>query len=252
MMGDIQFETITFRRRQGLIAVHACKITVTNKFREEIMNQATKAIVSTFGVILGLAGMNHGFFEALQGNTPTPGLIIQAIGPANRIWVHGTEEAFSIIPNFLVTGILAMAVALLIMVWSVRYVQTQHGPTVFILLFAVLFLVGGGIGQIVFFLPIWAFAREINKPMTSLKKVLPENVQKSLAKLWPYTLTVASGLFLFALEIAIFGFVPGMSDAEQILYFCWACLGIALVLLLFTFVAGYAQDMQKRVGKQSR
>jgi hypothetical protein len=216
------------------------------------MNRATKTIVSTFGVILGIAGMNHGFFESLQGNTSTPGLIIQAIGPAQRMWLHGTEEAFSIIPNFLVTGILAMAVALLIMIWSVRYIQTKNGPTVFILLFVLLFLVGGGIGQIVFFLPVWAFSTRINKPLTWWQKVLPENVRRVLAKLWPFTLTVASGLFLLALEIAIFGFLPGVSDAEQKLYFCWSFLGFGWVILLFTFVAGIANDIQKRVEKKSR
>jgi hypothetical protein len=193
--------------------------------------------------------MNHGFFETLQGNTPTGGLIIQAIGPAQRMWVHGTEEAFTIIPNFLVTGILAMVISLVIMVWSVRFIHTTNGPAVFILLFVLLFLVGGGIGQIVFFLPVWAFSRQINKPLFSLQKALPNSLRRELAKVWPYTLMIASGLFLLALEIAIFGFVPGMSNAEQKLYFCWTCLGIGWVMLLFTFVAGIADDIQKRVRK---
>src|SRR5512140_2934526 len=107
--------------------------------------KATKTIVAITGISLGIAGLNHGFFETLQGNTPTNGLIIQAIGAANRMWLHGTEEAFTIIPNFLVTGLLAILVSLAIMVWSVGFVHKQHGPTVFILLFILLFLVGGGI-----------------------------------------------------------------------------------------------------------
>ena len=45
-----------------------------------IMNRATRIIVFTIGVILGIAGIDNGFFEILQGNTPTNGLIIQAIG----------------------------------------------------------------------------------------------------------------------------------------------------------------------------
>jgi hypothetical protein len=46
----------------------------------------TRVTVTTIGVIFGLAGFNHGFFEFLQGNTPTDGLIIQALGEAQRFW----------------------------------------------------------------------------------------------------------------------------------------------------------------------
>jgi hypothetical protein len=223
-------------------------VDAENGLKEQAMNHAAKTIVSVFGIILGISGMNHGFFEALQGNTPTPGLIVQAIGPANRFWVYGTEEAFTIVPNFLITGILAMAVALAIMIWSARFIQTKHGSTVFILLFVLLFLVGGGIGQIVFFLPIWAFSTQINKPLTGWQKMLPVTLRGFLAMLWPYTLAIACGLFLFALEIAIFGFVPGENTADQKLFLCWSCLGIGWVILLLTFAAGFAADITKRVG----
>ena len=66
------------------------------------MNRATKTIVSTIGIILGLSGIDHGIFEILQGNQPTNGLLIQAIGPAQKMWEYGGEEAFTIIPNFFI------------------------------------------------------------------------------------------------------------------------------------------------------
>ena len=212
------------------------------------MNRATRIIVSTFGVILGIAGMNHGFFEVLQGNTPANGLIIQAIGEANRMWIHGSEEAFTIVPNFLITGLLAMAVGLAIIIWSVGFIHTKYGPRIFILLFVLLFLVGGGIGQIVFFLPTWAASTRINKPLTWWRKVLPLNLRRVLAGLWPASLIAGSVCFLIALEIAIFGFVPGVADPDQILAICWTFLFIGLALLLFTFVAGFAADIQAMEG----
>jgi len=208
------------------------------------MNRVTKTIVSIFGAILGLSGINHGLFEALQGYTPTPGLIIQAIGPGQRFWIHGTEEAFSIIPNFLITGILAMMVGIAIIVWSVWFVHKKYGATVFISLFVLLFLVGGGIGQIVFFLPLWGLSTRINKPLPSWQKNMHEKLRKGLSKVWPYTLAVASILFVFALEIAIFGFVPGIPNPEKKLYFCWSLLGTGLLTLLFTFLSGFAQDAE--------
>lgn len=188
--------------------------------------------------------MNHGFFESLQGNIPTNGLIIQAIGEANRMWVHGTEEAFTLIPNFLLTGILAIIVSMAIMAWSVNFVHKKNGPSIFILLFVLLFLVGGGIGQIVFFVPLWAVSTRITKPLTWWRKVLPENLRKVLAKLWPASLALGTVLFFIALEIAIVGFVPGVNDPEQKLYICWSILGLALGTYLLTFVAGFADDIQ--------
>lgn len=72
-------------------------------------NQKTRITASIIGVLLGMGGfINHGFFEVLQGYTSTNGYFIEGIGKANRFWVHGTEAAFTIIPNFLVTGICVM------------------------------------------------------------------------------------------------------------------------------------------------
>jgi len=113
--------------------------------KEDEVNRTTKTITSILGIMLAIAGLDHGFFETLQGNTATNGLIIQAIGDAQQMWVHGTEEAFTIVPNFLITGPLAIAVSIAIMIWSVRFMDTKHGSTVFMLLFALLFLVGGGV-----------------------------------------------------------------------------------------------------------
>ncbi len=210
------------------------------------MNRATKIIVICMGIALGIAGIDHGFFETLQGNQPTNTLIIQAIGDAQQMWVYGTEEAFTIVPNFLITGILAILVSIAIMIWSVGFVDKKYGPTVFILLFILLVLVGGGIGQIVFFTLAWAGATRINKPLTWWRKVLPEKVRRVLSRVWPASLILGLLCFLIALEIAIFGIVPGINDADQKLNICWSLLGIGLVTFLFPFMAGFAYDIQKQ------
>lgn len=210
------------------------------------MNRATRIIVSTIGFILGIAGLDHGFFETLQGNTPTDSLIIQAIGDAHQMWFYGTEEAFTIIPNFLFTGILAIMVGLVILVWSVGFVHTKYGAIVFGLLFVLLFLVGGGIAAQIIFVPVtWAAATRINKPLTWWQKVLPEKVRQVLAKLWPYSLTIGSLSFLIGLFIAVTGYVPGENDPELILGICWSFIfGGGLGMYLLSFVAGFAHDIQ--------
>ncbi|PKO19081.1 MAG: hypothetical protein CVU39_00590 [Chloroflexi bacterium HGW-Chloroflexi-10] len=211
------------------------------------MNRTTKFIVSVLGIVLGISGLNHGIFETLQGAVPTPGLIIQAIGDDQQMWVHGTEEAFTILPNFLLAGILTILFSLAIIVWTVFFIERKHGPAIFLLLFVLLFLSGGGIGHIVFFIPTWLASTHIHKPLNGWRKILPEKTQRWVSKIWPATLAISLLAFFGALFIAIVGYVPGMSDPDQILYFCWTLLISALGLILLSMVSGYASDLQKQL-----
>jgi hypothetical protein len=206
---------------------------------------ATCIIATTIGVIFGFSGINHGFFEFLQGNTATDGLVIQAIGEAQRFWTLGTEEAFTIIPNFMISGLLSMMVGLAIIIWSLWFLPTKHGRMVFLLLFILLFLVGGGIGQIVFFIPAWAFATRMDKPLTWWKKVLPEISWPFFSKLWIVSLVLASIAILIGLEIAIFGFVPGMSNPEQIQNTALLFVLCSAILYVFAFIAGFGHDLRR-------
>lgn len=211
------------------------------------MNRATKINVTTIGVIFGIAGMTHGFAETLQGNTPTGGLFINAIaaGSSWTRWSEGGEGAFTIIPNFLITGILAMLVGLAIIIWSVGFVHKRPGPLVYLLLFIVLFLVGGGIGQVVFFIPAWAVATRIHKPLTWWRNVLPAGVRRGLAPAWRWLLIAASLLILTALIIAIFGYIPGVHDMDQVLAITLSMVGASLGFFLLAFVAGFAYDLER-------
>jgi hypothetical protein len=115
------------------------------------MNKATKLNVGVLGIIFGISGMNHGFFEVLQGNTSTPNLFIFAIGEAQKMWIHGNEPALTLIPNFLLSGIVAMVIGLAIVVWSLGFVHRKHGSIILFSLFVLLLLLGGGVAQILFF-----------------------------------------------------------------------------------------------------
>jgi hypothetical protein len=213
------------------------------------MNHTTRMIVTTIGIILAIAGLDHGIFEILQGNTPTGGLIIQAIGPGHQMWHYGTEEAFTIIPNFLLTGIAAVMVSLAIIIWSIGFVHTKHGTSVLGVLFILLFLVGGGIAAQIIFAPVtWAAATRIHKPLNGWLKILPENIRRRIAKLWRYTLAIGCLSFLVGLFIAITGYVPGQNDPETILNICWAFIFIGgLGMYLLTFVCGFAHDSQQQI-----
>ena len=210
------------------------------------MNLTTRINVVVMTIVLAVSGMlAHGFFEVLQGNKPTDGLIIQAIGPEQQMWLYGTEEAFSLVPNFLVTGLLAMGASLALIVWAAGFVHKRHGPLVLLLLFVLLFLVGGGIAQVLFFVPLCAASTRINKPLTWWRRVLPERLRPVLAKLWPWFLTTAAVLFLLGLAISITGFFPGLTDPDQILNADWLILLLGGLFFFLAFVAGFARDIQR-------
>src|ERR1017187_9571413 len=116
-------------------------------------NSATRSIACTLGVLVGIGSIDHGLFECLQGFHPTPGLIVNALGSGYRwtVWKQGGEGAFTLIPNFLVTGVVTSLLGLLMIAWSVRYIHSPHGPSVFLSLGVASFLTGGGVAQIVLF-----------------------------------------------------------------------------------------------------
>ena len=207
---------------------------------------ATRVTATTIGVFFGLfSGMNHGFFEFLQGNTPTDELVINAIGEAQRFWVEGTEPALTIIPNFMITGIASMIVGLAIIIWSLWFLPGKYGRTVFLGLFILSFLVGGGIGQVAFFIPAWAFATRMNKPLTWWRKVLPQSTWPFLSKLWVVTLVLATISISIGLEMAIFGFSPGLTDPESIQNTALLFVLSSAILYIVTFIAGFGHELRR-------
>ena len=203
----------------------------------------TKAIASLLGVMVGISGLDHGFFETLQGNSPTPALIVKAIGPDQRMWVHGTEEALTLVPNYLVSGLLAISVAVLAIVWSLRFIGRPRGSLAFLGLGVLLLLVGGGVAMFAFVLFTWAVARRIHRPLTWWRAIVPTAVGRTLARRWPFLVVVALALYAFALEVAIVGVVPGVANAETRLYICWLSLLVMVGVIVVALIGASAQDL---------
>ena len=210
-------------------------------------NQKTRITASIIGVLLGLGGIiNHGIFEVIQGYTPTDSFFIEAIGKSNRFWLYGTEGAFTLIPNFLVTGIFTILAGILIILWSVKYIHVNHGTTVFLLLLIFLTLVGGGIGHIVLYLPTWAYATRINRSLAWWEKILPTQLRKVLSKLWIYSLGITVISWLIVMELGIFGYFPGQTNPEAVLNIVFIFLFSAVISANLTFIFGFAMDLETR------
>jgi len=103
----------------------------------------TRAAASIIGIIAGLGGgVLHGVGEILQGNTAPSGIMIEAWPELTAL---AGEPAMTIVPNFLVTGVLAIIFGLIVAAWAGVFVQRKNGGLVLILLSIIMLLVGGGL-----------------------------------------------------------------------------------------------------------
>lgn len=204
----------------------------------QIENRSLRLYVTIQGVLGGLAGMVHGFAEILQGNRPTEGPWLVSIG------------ALTLIPNYLATGMAAMFIGLCVLVWTVGFIHTKHGATVFLILSMALFLVGGGVMQVLFFLIAWGVAIQIRQPLTWWRTALPETMKKQLAKGW--RLNFAAGYVFFFAAIAIWLVLtpPGAEYKDPVSQsVLWASLLVSLVFQVLTIVSGFARDILRQEGE---
>jgi hypothetical protein len=136
-------------------------------------------------------------------------------------------------------------------IWSIWFLPTKHGRTVFLGLFILSFLVGGGIGQVAFFIPAWAFATRMGKPLTWWRKVLPRSTWPFLSRLWTVTLVLATIAMLVGVEMAVFGFFPGLTDPVSIENTAMLFVFSAAILYVISFIAGFGHELQ-RMDQRSR
>jgi len=165
---------------------------------------ATGLLVRSMGVVAGFAGLEHGVFEILQGSGRPDGMVIEAIGPAQRIWVYGSEPAITIIPDFLVTGILAVIAGLLVIVWSATQMHRPRSPLVLGLLTVAMLFVGGGIAPIGYAVMPIIVAAWIHRHPRPARPRSPA-ARRFFSSMWPWALFVFLLLSVLAIEIAVFG-----------------------------------------------
>jgi hypothetical protein len=197
------------------------------------MRKAARIIATSFGLFAGFGGLEHGYFEILQGNMPPASIMIASMGPPcvpEAIW-HACEPAVTIVPNFLVTGIMAIVLGLLTMVWAAAFVQRPHGGAILVLLSLGLLLFGGGIFPPLFGITGGVVGTRINARLNKQ----PGPVWLTLAKLWPWALVV--------FFVLLFGqFAIGYFNNDSLPLFIPVMI---LGLLVVSLLAGYGHDLQQ-------
>jgi len=162
-------------------------------------------VASTLGTLVGIAGIDHGIFEILQGHVAPRSLMIAAIGSEQRFWIYGEETALTIIPSFLISGILSVILGIVVAIWAISFIARKHGAGILMLLSLGLFLVGGGFAPIFVALIASLTATRIRKPLKFWRAMLPVIIRKFLGKVWWGVLIVFVIIFVFSVVVAIFG-----------------------------------------------
>jgi hypothetical protein len=199
------------------------------------MRKATKTVAAWLGVVAGLAGLEHGYFEILQGNARPASVMFASMGPpcvAEKVW-NACEPALSVIPNFLISGILSLILGLLIIIWSAGFLPRMKGGVVLILLSVALLLFGGGVFPPLIGIVGGVAATKINQPLMGK----PGSVTRFAAKLWPWPLVILMTWLLGQWPVGYF-FNDFMS---KIIGFGLLLILVSLPLSVYT---GYAYDAQ--------
>ena len=203
------------------------------------MRKATRGVAAALGLLAGIAGLEHGYFEILQGSLQPASLMFPSMGsPCDpQIAWSACEPAMTLLPNLLITGIVAVLLGLLIMFWSAVFVHRKYGGGLLILFSVIQLLLGGG-----FFPPLIGIlgglaGTQINRPLNGRPA---SGLLRLAAKLWPWPLVILGVWLLAQFPVGYF-----FND------FLKSVMGFALLLILMmlplSVYTGYAHDAQNPV-----
>ena len=200
--------------------------------------KATKTLTTSYGIIVGLAAILHGFFEILQGNKIINNHLIDAIGPNQKFWEYSILHAVTYAPTYLIAGILAIICGISLLFWSVYFVGKKFNSTVILILVVITFLVGGGYGPPISIglLAILA-SLLINRPIVHLKNLVPSNSNWAIQKTWPWTLIAFIIIFGCSVAINVVGWpLILLLGTEGTNTFVWFLAFVMIVIMTISFV----------------
>lgn len=202
------------------------------------MKSATCKVASKIAIIAGLGGIEHGVGEVLQGNVAPDGMMIVSWPGWELFRVLAGEPAMTIIPNLLVTGILAILVSLVYLAVATVLIEKKNGGLAMVLLSVVMLLVGGGYGSSLLAVIAGLTATRINDSGTGWRTRLPESIKQASIRLcpWAYVACVVSCLLLLPGTI-ILALVFGTDNvASTVPAFIVAAFGTMFIAILTAFV----------------
>ncbi len=200
----------------------------------------TRLVVAAFGVLCGLTGVIAGLFEIRQGGVIPSGFVISTIGPNDATADDFTYFAVTVVPNMFMTGILAVTVSCLVILWSVWFVHKKNGALILLGLSVAQMLVGGG-WVIDLSVVSCILATRIGKPLNWWRSNLPAHLRLWLARLFPYSLLVYAVISFTLLVLTVLG----VNDAMYLKPMGTLAAALFVPLLLMV-LGGLAHDIQRQ------
>jgi hypothetical protein len=119
-----------------------------------------------FGVVMSLAGLEHGIGNLLQGNVPLAGMMFEPWPGFDAFNPMAGEPAVSVIPDLRVSCLLTVLISLTVPTWPLASLATGYGGLIPVSLSLVLLLVGCGVAPPVVGMMVGAAATQINRPVS--------------------------------------------------------------------------------------
>ena len=154
----------------------------------------------------------------------------------------------TIIPNLLITGILAILSSLTLLVWVTLFVNRKNGGLIVILLSMAMLLAGGGIFPPILGMIIGVVGTRIDAPFTWWRAHMSVSSLRFLGKLWlgSYVACILSWLSMFP-GLAMVGYFFDVNDPTLVLVILFFALGT----LLLTIFSGFAYDIERQIESAS-
>lgn len=207
----------------------------------EYHNPSLERIAKIFSVFAGIGGAVHGIGEVLQGNVATGGIFINSWASGLIALYMGGEPGLTIVPNFLVTGLLAIIISSALMIWGLRYTDRYGSGRVILILSTLMLLFGGGVGPPVVGL-LAGLAGSRTGSSLGWWGHRPMGVLNLLAGLWKpvWWITLGNGLLLF-----VGGSILPFLRFNNPDLFTMSFL-LSIPLLLAAYVTGISYDLSRR------
>ncbi len=205
---------------------------------------AARPIATFFGILAGIGGIMHGPGEILQGNAAPGQMFINSWTVEPIATNVGGEPAMTLIPNLLITGIMAILISSAVLIWAAAFVGKRGGGIILILLSVLMLLVGGGFAPPLIGILAGIAGLGINAQTPGWCRNLPSRLRNFLAAAWPWFFGICAldGAILI-LGALIFGYIIGL-NIPQVWVFCFLA---ALPLLILTILTGVAYDSNRNV-----
>ncbi len=192
---------------------------------------AVQRFILTIIVFIGIQGAAHGIAEILQGNKPTGGSVLETMG------------AFTLIHNYLYTGIAATAVSIAIIAWGFLKIGSRFFTAGFFLLCVALFFTGGGAAFVLFMIFVLIASLFRNGAGGMVKKMASGKAGAFLAPLAGRLLIITYGCITAGVAVWLIFIPPGeLHELTAYHIACWSLLLAGLAGHIPSLFAAIAAD----------